>query len=63
MYDEEKFREFGNMIIDAQAKKFDEVMVAFPWVLGDNYEELIENLSRIADAGIALRIVSRSKSK
>ena len=36
-----------------------EVIVAFPWVLGDNYEEVIESLSRLADAGLTLHVVAR----
>lgn len=32
---------------------------AYPWVLGDNYEELIESLSRLADAGLSMQIASR----
>src|SRR5437667_10862969 len=29
---------------------------AYPWALGDTYDELIENLSRLADAGLVLHI-------
>jgi hypothetical protein len=35
-------------------------MVAAPWVLGDDYDELIENLSRLADAGLMLAIAKRN---
>jgi len=38
------------------------VVVAYPWVLGDNYEELIESLSRLADLGLGLQITSRGES-
>jgi hypothetical protein len=34
------------------------MVVAYPWALGDNYEELIESLSRVADAGLSLHIVA-----
>ena len=38
-----------------------EIVVADPWVLGDNYEELVESLSRLAlaDAGLSLHIAGR----
>jgi len=32
------------------------LLVAAPWVLGDNYEELTESLDRLAAAGIPLLI-------
>lgn len=32
---------------------------SYPWVLGDNYDELVESLSRLADAGLSLHIASR----
>jgi hypothetical protein len=32
---------------------------SYPWVLGDTYEELIESLSRLADAGLTLHIGAR----
>jgi len=55
-----KFAEFDRMLAESKDKKVDELRVASPQVLGDNYEELVENLNRIADAGIALVIVPRS---
>lgn len=35
------------------------VVVSWPWVLGDTYDELIESLSRFADAGLVIHIVGR----
>ncbi len=58
-YDEGKFVEFNHMIDDACMNRIDMVMVAWPEVLGDTYEELIENLSRIAEKGLELKIVRR----
>jgi hypothetical protein len=38
------------------------LLVGYPWVLGDNYGELIERLSRLADAGLMLEISAREES-
>ena len=54
-----KFREFDGMLDDAKMGKLDAVLISHPEVLGDNYEELIENLSRIAEAGLLLGIAGR----
>jgi hypothetical protein len=35
------------------------LVVTWPWVLGDTYEEIIESLSRISDADLVLHIVER----
>jgi len=35
------------------------VTVAYPWVLGDTYEELIESLARLADAERLLHVAAR----
>ncbi len=37
------------------------IMIHHPQVLGDNYDEIIESLNRIADAGKQLAIVPRSE--
>lgn len=57
---EEKFAAFITMIQDAKQAGDVRVIVDQPWVLGDNYEELIESLSRLADAGLTLHIVRRA---
>ena len=36
-----------------------DIVVASPGALGDTYEELIESLSRLADAGLGLHIAGR----
>jgi len=55
---------FANLIqfLDAHKGKDepDFLVVAHPAVLGDDYEELVESLGRIAEAGIALRIAGRT---
>lgn len=59
MYNETKFREFNALLEDAKMGKVDIVVVAWPKVLGDDYEEIVENLSRLAEANLKLAIVGR----
>jgi dihydrodipicolinate synthase/N-acetylneuraminate lyase len=56
---EQKFENFINMCATAKTKGATEVIVAAPWVIGDTYDEVIESLSRLADAGLALHIAKR----
>jgi DNA repair photolyase len=56
---EKKFAEFIRLCDEAKAKGINTIVINFPWVLGDNYEEIIESLSRAADAGLALHIAAR----
>jgi len=56
---EKKFGDFIKLCADTKAKGISEIVVGYPWVLGDNYEELVESLSRLADAGLSLRIADR----
>jgi len=56
-YDELKFRGLAQALERVKADKIDELRIAHPEVLGDNYEELVENLNRIAAAEVALVIV------
>ena len=42
-------------------KQSDFVVIATPCALGDNYEEVIESLNRLADSGAGLQIVPRSQ--
>jgi len=53
-YDEAKFKEFNRLLQEARA---DLVVVNHPQVLGDNYEELVENLNRLSTSGMFLSIV------
>ena len=53
-----KFGEFIRLCAELKAKGLTEMVVAYPWALGDTYEELIESLSRVADAGLSLHIVA-----
>jgi hypothetical protein len=56
---EKKFDGFIRLCAEAKANGTNDVIVAFPWVLGDNYEEIIESLSRLADAGLTLHIIDQ----
>ena len=56
---EVKFANFIQMIADAKAKNVESVLVGFPWVLGDNYAEIIESLSRLSEAQLSLHVAAR----
>lgn len=56
---EKKFADFIRLCSEAKASGLAEVVIPYPWVLGDTYEELIESLARLADAGLALHIAAR----
>ncbi len=53
---ESKFAEFIRMCDEAKKSGAEVVLVQRPSVLGDNYAELIESLSRLARAGLQLGI-------
>jgi hypothetical protein len=56
---ENKFAEFISLCVQAKGDGLDHVLIARPFVLGDTYEEIIESLSRLAEAGLALRVAGR----
>jgi dihydrodipicolinate synthase/N-acetylneuraminate lyase len=56
---EQKFADFIQMCADAKRNDIGVIVVSHPRVLGDNYGEVIESLSRLAEAGLALQIASR----
>ena len=56
---EKKFADFIKLCAEAKAKGATQVTVAYPWVLGDTYDELVESLSRLADAGLLLNVAAR----
>jgi dihydrodipicolinate synthase/N-acetylneuraminate lyase len=53
---EQKFENFIKLCEKAKAEGVSEVIVAQPWVIGDTYDEVIESLTRLAAAGLALHI-------
>lgn len=54
---ENMFADFIRLCEDAKRNGVETVIVAAPWVIGDTYDEVIESLSRLAESGLALRIV------
>jgi hypothetical protein len=54
---EEKFNGLIELCQRAKENDADLIVVNNPQVLGDNYEELIESLSRISEAGLKLFIL------
>ena len=58
-YDERKFEQFNKMLKDIKEGDVDMIIIAWPDVLGEDYEEVIENLSRIAECDLPLVITRR----
>ena len=56
---EKKFADFIRLCSEAKAQGVGQVTVAYPWVVGDTYEEVIESLSRLAEAGLLLHVAAR----
>lgn len=56
----EKFAEFDKAMSQAKANEVDELRIHHPEVLGDDYEELVQNLSIVAEAKVALVLVPRA---
>jgi len=56
---ERKFASFLSMIEESKKNGVNSVIVAWPSVLGDNYGEVIESLSCLAEAGLSLHITGR----
>jgi dihydrodipicolinate synthase/N-acetylneuraminate lyase len=50
---ETKFAEFIRMCRDAKTSGLKVIVVAHPSVIGDTYEEIIESLSRLAEADLS----------
>ncbi|MGO8696263.1 MAG: hypothetical protein ACLQVY_00885 [Limisphaerales bacterium] len=59
---EEKFEHFIKLCAKAKADGVSEVIVAVPWVIGDTYDEIVESIGRLADAGLALRCLGRASN-
>jgi hypothetical protein len=59
---EQKFENFIKLCVKAKADGVPEVIVAAPWVIGDTYDEVIESIGRLADAGLTLRCLGRVSS-
>lgn len=57
-----KFAEFDRMIAECKREGIKAVMVPSPQTLGDDYEELIRNLTKLQEAELNLVIVPRKKT-
>ena len=56
---ESKYAEFIRLCAKARSDNVEHVVIAAPLVLGDTYDEIIESLSRLAEAGLALHVTGR----
>lgn len=55
---ETKFADFIRLCRDAAKSGVKQVVIANPSVIGDTHDELIESLSRLAEAGLGLNIAA-----
>ena len=53
---EQKFETFIQMCKTGKADGVDTATVSYPQVLGDDYDELVESLNRLAEADLKLAI-------
>lgn len=60
---EEKFRTFIELCQKAKETGVNVVIVNHPEVLGDDYQELVESLNRLATAGLRLVIAAPSEKR
>jgi hypothetical protein len=58
---EKKFADFDRMVAEPKRSGAQTVLVPTPQTLGDNYEELIRNLTKLQEAELSLVIVPRPK--
>ncbi len=55
---EKKFADFIRLCRDAHVSGVKQVLVASPSVIGDTREEMIESLSRLAEASLSLQVAA-----
>lgn len=60
LYEEDKWKQFDNVLDEAVSQKADGIVVAYPDVLGDTHLELLLNLSKISTKKLILGIASPS---
>ncbi len=58
---EQKFADFDRMIAEAKRNGVEAVLVPSPQTLGDTYDELIRNLTKLQEAELTLIIVPKPK--
>ena len=51
-----KFKNFIRMCKEAKDREIEVVVVAYPWVLGDTYQEVLQSLSLLAEQNLSLTI-------
>ena len=56
----EKFSDLVRLCEQARTGKYQIVIVAFPEVLGDDYDELVRNIAMCAEAGLLIAVTHRS---
>ena len=61
IYYEEKWQNFDELLNRCKGDA-NTLIVACPEILGDDYLELLVNLSKIAEAGLALMITGRART-
>jgi hypothetical protein len=54
---EQKFSNLVKACTEAKGQGIQGIVVRWPWIIGDTYEEIIKSLSVIADAGLVLHVV------
>ncbi len=59
---ERKFAALITLCDDAASGEYEAVIIAYPEVLGDSYEEIMINLSLLADAGLLVAVAGASPS-
>ena len=55
---EKKFAGFIKLCRDSEKSGVKQIVISNPAVIGDTHEELIESLSRLAEAGLSLHITN-----
>ena len=55
---EKKFAGFIQLCRDSEKSGVKQIVISNPAVIGDTHEELIESLSRLAEAGLSLHITN-----
>jgi hypothetical protein len=60
---EKKFADFDLLIAESKKNGVKAVLVPTPQTLGDNYDELIRNLTKLQQAELSLVIVPQTKKK
>ena len=58
---DQKFADYDRMLVEAKHSGVKTVLVPSPQTLGDNYEELIRNLTKLQAAELSLIIVPQPK--